>query len=145
VTLPRPQPGLVIHYSYLWADQQAAGAEEGRKNRPCAVILSNQTIEGEQIVTVVPLTHTTPRSQEDAVELPNAVKTHLGLDEERSWIVITEFNSFLWPGPDLRRRPGVEPPRFDYGMLPPRLFAHLRDKLLAAHAARRVAAVKRSE
>jgi hypothetical protein len=77
--------------------------------------------------------------------LPNAVKAHLGLDEERSWIVTTEFNSFLWPGPDLRPRPGVEPPRFDYGMLPPRLFAHLRDKLLAAHSARRVVAVKSSE
>jgi hypothetical protein len=36
------------------------------------------------------------------VEVPLRVARHLGLDEERSWIVTTELNVFVWPGPDLR-------------------------------------------
>ena len=37
------------------------------------------------------------------LELPQAVKKHLGLDAERSWVVLSESNLFDWPGPDLRR------------------------------------------
>lgn len=29
-------------------------------------------------------------------------QTRLGLDDERSWVVLTEANRFVWPGPDLR-------------------------------------------
>ena len=37
------------------------------------------------------------------------------------------------------------PKRFDYGMLPPRFFAHLRDLLLRAHLDRRLEGVPRTE
>jgi hypothetical protein len=33
-------------------------------------------------------------------------KRRLGLDAEQSWIMITEANGFVWPGPDLRPVPG---------------------------------------
>ena len=33
---------------------------------------------------------------------PDTVKRRLELDDERSWIVLTEANRFIWPGPDLR-------------------------------------------
>ena len=69
----------------------------------------------------------------------------LGLDEMPSWIVLTEVNDFLWPGPDLSYVPGSSPPRFDYGVLPPRFFRTVRDRLLALIAARRVVKVIRSE
>ena len=54
------------------------------------------------------------------IEIPRRVKEHLGLDDERSWIVLDEFNVFTWPGFDLRPikdRGG----RVDYGFLPPKL------------------------
>jgi len=54
-------------------------------------------------------------------ELPPAVKKHLGLDEERSWIVVDELNTFTWPGYDLRPIKKKED-RFDYGFLLPKLF-----------------------
>jgi hypothetical protein len=145
VSLPQPIPGLVICYSYLWAREHGQGTEEGRKDRPCAIVAAHQVIEGREVVTVVPVTHTPPSDPLDAVEIPPALKTHLGLDELPSWIMITETNDFLWPGPDLRPIPGTRPPRFDYGMLPPRFFAHVRDRILQAYRRRNLSRISRSD
>jgi hypothetical protein len=145
VSLPVPQPGLVISYSYLWAREHAKGAEEGRKRRPCAIVAARQIIEGRDVVTVVPVTHTPPADPLDAVEIPAAIKTHLGLDEMPSWIMVSETNDFLWPGPDLSPVPGRQPLSYQYGMLPPRFFAYVRDRLLQAHTQRKLNRVPRSE
>jgi mRNA-degrading endonuclease toxin of MazEF toxin-antitoxin module len=79
MSLPTPTPGLVISYSYLWAHEHLAGAEEGRKDRPCAIVAARQVIEGREVVTVVPVTHTPPADPSDAVAIPPALKAHLGL------------------------------------------------------------------
>ena len=135
MSLPAPQSGLVIRYAYLWATEHDRGAEDGAKDRPCAIVAARRIIEGREVVTVVPVTHTPPVDPAEAVEMPPALKAHLGLDDMPSWIVVTETNDFLWPGPDLRPVPG-KPGRFHYGMLPPRFFAHVRNRLLQAHARR---------
>jgi hypothetical protein len=135
----------VISYAYLWAREHGKGAEEGLKDRPCAIVAARQVIEEQEVVTVVPITHTPPTDLDDAVEIPPALKAHLGLDDLPSWIVVTETNDFLWPGPDLRPRPGIRPSRFDYGMLPPRFFVHVRDRILRAHQRRGLNQVPRSE
>jgi hypothetical protein len=70
---------------------------------------------------------------------------HFGLDDLPSWIMVTETNDFLWPGSDLSPVPGVSPKRFDYGMLPPRFFAHVRDQLLKVHLDRRLQRIPRTE
>ena len=116
-----------------------------RKNRPSAIVAARQAIEGRDVVTVVPITHTRPAETADAVEIPAALKRHLGLDHLPSWIVVTETNDFIWPGPDLHPVPGVKPSRFDYGRLPPRFFAHVRDSVLQAHLYRRLDRVPRTE
>jgi mRNA-degrading endonuclease toxin of MazEF toxin-antitoxin module len=74
VSLPDPVPGLVISYSYLWAREHTSGAEEGRKNRPCAIVAARQVVNGREVVTVVPVTHTPPTDPLDAVEIPPALK-----------------------------------------------------------------------
>ena len=145
MSFPTPRPGLVIAYAYLWAREHGRGAEEGVKDRPCAIVAAHQMIEGRDVVTVVPITHSAPANPADAIEIPPPLKAHLGLDDLPSWIVVTETNDFLWPGPDLRPRPGINPSRFDYGMLPPRFFAHVRDRILRAHLHRRLNRVERSE
>jgi hypothetical protein len=127
VSLPTPQPGLVISYAYLWAREHSRGAEEGLKDRPCAIVAARQVIEGRMVVTVVPVTHSPPIDPAEAVEIPPALKAHLGLDDLPSWIVVTETNDFLWPGPDLR--PSGKANRFDYGMLPPRFRGHPRQAI----------------
>jgi hypothetical protein len=81
VPLPEPVHGLVIRYSYLWADEHERGQEEGVKDRPCAIVVMDK--EGEKLVTVLPVTHTPPSDPALAVELPPPTKRRLGLDEPR--------------------------------------------------------------
>ncbi|MDX8538889.1 hypothetical protein RFM23_14800 [Mesorhizobium abyssinicae] len=142
MSLPKPVPGLVVSYSYLWAHEDRKGAEEGRKNRPCALIAARQIVEGREVVTVVPVTHSAPADPADAIEIPAPLKAHLGLDDMPSWIVVSETNDFLWPGPDLRP---IAAGRFDYGMLPPRFYAYLRERILEAHARRKLRRIQRTE
>ena len=143
--LPDPHPGLVVCYSYLWASEHRGGQEEGRKDQPCVVVVARQVIAGKTVVTVAPVTHAEPDDSAAAVEIPPQIKRHLGLDDQRSWIVVSEVNGFAWPGADLRHVAGSKPPRFDYGVLPPGFFRKVRDQLIALHVARRVQAVPRTE
>jgi hypothetical protein len=102
-----PPPGSVIRYAYLWADEQAAGGEEGRKDRPALVLaLSVRSAGGEARLLVLVMTHTPSDDPWDAVPFPATEKLRLGLDDAPAWIVTTEGNAFIWPGPDIRPVPG---------------------------------------
>lgn len=143
--LPDPAPGLVISYSYLWHSEYRLHQEEGIKSRPCAIILTAQSRRGSTIVTALPITHRSPERLDEAVEIPPNTKRRLGLDAARSWIVVSEVNRFIWPGPDLRPISRAEPGRFDYGPLPPSLFRQVRDRFLACAAAQLLEVVPRSQ
>lgn len=145
MAFPKPVPGLVIRYSYLWLEEYRRGREEGVKNRPCAVILVAEDEDHEHKVTVLPISHAPPADPDLAVEIPPAVKRRLGLDDERSWVVLTEANRFVWPGPDLRPRMPRDAASACYGPLPFALFGEIRSKLVAAIRARRMSVVSRSE
>ena len=131
MSFPEPFPGLVIRYAYLWRREYEAGREEGSKDRPCTVVMSVLNDDGDRVVLVLPVTHSRPTDPADAIEIPIPTKNRLGLDSESSWIVITEANEFVWPGPDLRPTPGGDASTIAYGALPPRFFAHVRDAFLA--------------
>lgn len=144
--MPQPEPGLVIRYAYLWSDEHRAGREEGVKDRPCAIIAALTTDdEGEVRVLVLPVTHTAPTQEELAIEIPASVKRHLGLDDAQSWIVVSESNEFLWPGPDLRRVKDGDDSTVAYGFLPPKLFTRVRQRFLKLDAARRAKRVPRTQ
>ncbi len=128
--IPTPEPGLVISYAYLWHDEHKAGQEEGLKDRPSVIVLAvERESDDTTIVTALPITHSAPQDPRSAIEIPLNVKRHLGLDDARSWIMISEGNEFLWPGYDLRKLPRTD--RYDYGFLPPRLFDQVRDAFQA--------------
>jgi hypothetical protein len=132
VAYPEPVVGLVIRYAYLWRREYLKGQEEGLKDRPCAIILARQIVEGETQVIVLPVTHEEPFEPQDAIEIPPETKHRLGLDDDRSWIVLTEANTFDWPGPDLRpKATGAEPTDIAYGFLPQKFFDQVRNKFLA--------------
>lgn len=145
MSLPKPEPGLVIRYSYLWLHEHRAGREDGSKDRPCAIILSMHTDEDGEQILVVPVTHSPPENPEVALELPPTLKQHLGLDTQRSWIVLSESNLFTWPGPDLRRIADRDDSSVAYGFLPPKFFAELRRRFLALETEARSRRVPRSE
>ncbi len=142
---PTPEPGLVIRYAYLWRREALAGKDEGAKDRPCAVVLAHQDAEGETRVYVLPVTHSAAAADSDAVEIPIPVKRRLGLDEDRSWIIVSEANAFTWPGPDLRLVPGKGPESAAYGFLPPALFTVVRDRFLERARRRQAGLVGRTE
>lgn len=133
MTWPTPQPGLVIRYSYLWRREADAGRDEGAKDRPCAVVLSVQDGEGHLSVIALPITHSPPQPPDEGIELPLLTKRRLGLDSERSWVIVSEGNDFVWPGPDLRCQPGQGPESAAYGFLPPMVLRAVRDRFLARY------------
>jgi hypothetical protein len=73
------------------------------------------------------------------------VKIRLGLDEARSWVVLTETNLFAWPGPDLAFQPGQGPESVVYGYLPPRFFRAVSQRFLELNSARRIGVVTRND
>ncbi|MGH6754666.1 MAG: hypothetical protein ACREDP_21125, partial [Bradyrhizobium sp.] len=119
--------------------------EEGLKDRPCAVVLAVSDAEGREEVVVLPITHTPPASPSHALEIPAATKRRLGLDDERSWIVLTEANRFIWPGPDLRPSRRGDPSSVLYGLLSRDFFYAVREKFLAAARAKRATMIPRTE
>jgi hypothetical protein len=134
VPLPNPELGLVISYAYLWHHERRGGQEEGSKDRPSVIVLAvEREADGATIVTVLPITHSPPGGPASAVEIPVPVKEHLGLDDDRSWIIVSEGNEFLWPGYDLRKLPDSD--RYDYGLLPPRFFNKVLRAFLAWYKA----------
>jgi len=143
--LPTPVRGLVIRYSFLWRDEAARGLEEGGKDRPCAVILVSESQQDDLWVTVLPVIHRPPDDPSLAIELPHATKRRLGLDDDRSWIVFTDANRFIWPGPDLRfARPG-DTSSAVYGLLPPNIYEEMRAKFVTAVRSKRARAVTRTD
>jgi hypothetical protein len=135
MTIPDPRPGLVIRYAFLWSHERDAGAIEGSKDRPCAIVVAMPRDEKGHVDTIVaPITHRQPDDIDASLEIPAAVCRSLDLDDGRHWIRFDELNRFLWPGYDLRPRPNGS---YDYGMLPQGLFEQLRQGILTRQRSRK--------
>jgi mRNA-degrading endonuclease toxin of MazEF toxin-antitoxin module len=129
-SLPSPAPGLVIRFAYLWHRQAIEHRQEAEKDRPCLILLH----EDGKRTYVCPITHAPPLQPEAAIEIPARVKAHLGLDDAPSWVIVSECNSFDWPGFDLRRTADGD---VAYGMIPPRLYDRIREaalRLIRSHS-----------
>lgn len=143
--IPDPKPGMVISYSYLWAQEHDKGQEEGLKDRPCAIVSAVDTSEPGTLVTIVPITHSPPQNPDTAIEIPIKSKERLGLDHEQSWIICSEINQFEWPGPDLRPISRKAVDECTYGFLPPKLFQAVKTKILYLGRGRALKVIKRGE
>jgi hypothetical protein len=145
MTLPIPKPGLVIRYSFLWSSEEAAGATEAAKDRPCAIVVAARRDPNGDIDTIVaPITHQPPEDPAASIEIPTATCKSLGLDRGRHWLRLDELNRFVWPGYDLRPIPGHSD-KYDYGMLPRSLFQRLQQGILARQKARAGRMISRNE
>lgn len=141
--LPLPEPGLVIHYEYLWRPESEQGEEHGFKRRPCAMVVATTGISGSVEAIVAPITHTKPVPPSEGVEIPSRVKAHLGLDDKPSWVIVTDLNAFTWPGVDVYMVPRRPSGTYEYGYLPPKLFRIIRERIEALSSVER--ATKRTE
>ncbi|MDQ6435116.1 hypothetical protein RB623_13750 [Mesorhizobium sp. LHD-90] len=136
---------MVIRYSYLWANEHDAGREEGRKDRPCAIIVSVETDEGTTSVVVLPISHSPPAGGVPAIEIPLDTKRRLGLDDERSWVVLSEANQFVWPGFDLRFSKPGDASSVAYGEMPANFFRDLRAAFVKVLREKRARLVSRTQ
>ena len=80
------------------------------------------------------VTHSPPSDPQTAVEIPAATKRRLGLDAERSWIIVDDANQFVWPGADLRPARSGDASSVAYGLLPDGLFKEVQKKFARAIA-----------
>ena len=64
------------------------------KDRPCAIVLAVGAAQDRTRVIVLPITHTAPLPPDEGSELPQSTKTRLGLDDERSWVIVSEGHDF---------------------------------------------------
>ncbi len=144
MNLPKPEIGLVIRYSYLWHREAMAGQEEGNKDRPCAIVAAI-TATDHLMVMVLPITHVQPGNRIVAVEIPLTVKKVIGLDAEKSWVIISEANVFAWPGPDLRPAHDDDLATVVIGFLPPLFFQAIQQQVLRLQASGGITPVPRTE
>lgn len=137
---------MVIRYNYLWANDAASGLREASKERPSAIVVAH-TDDASRVIrcVVVPITHSEPKNEADALEIPPAVCRSAGLDAARSWVVMTEYNEFNWPGYDLAHVPGKDPPSFVYGVLPIGFLQIMRERWQAIRRAGVSSAVDRDD
>jgi hypothetical protein len=118
--------------------------EEGLKDRPVVVVVAHRIINGRTQILVAPITHTKPEVEELAIALPQSVKRNLELDSEQSFIVLTELNQFIWPGPDVRPAPACDDGSPLYGAIPEWLFERVRTALATRLNEQRLDVTKRS-
>jgi hypothetical protein len=142
VPLPEPSPGLVIRYDYLWIDEAALGRDQG-KDRPACLLAASDAAVSPRFVVILPITHTPPAGDTVGVEIPPKVKEAIGLDDARSWVIVSEHNVDEWPNGGLAPLPG-RPGIFAYGFIPPRLFAQIKAKFLELSGQGRGGGVRRS-
>jgi hypothetical protein len=137
---------LVIRYSFLWPndleDEQKWTSE---KDRPAVIVAGVTPLpDGTMRVSVLPITHSTPKDPAGSMEIPQSIKSHLGLDTDKSWVRFDEVNRFEWAGPDLRQIPG-DPGNFAYGHLPPKFYNQLIERFREYGKERRIHVTDRDE
>jgi hypothetical protein len=128
MALPDPEPGLVIRYDYLWTHEAAAGREQGKDHPACLVAASDKAAK-PRFVVLLPITHKQPEGNTVGIEIPAHVKQAIGLDEARSWVVISEHNVDEWPNGGIAPLPG-RPGVFSYGFISTSLFARIKSGFL---------------
>lgn len=140
---PEPRVGLVIRYDFLWSRERDRGLEHGAKDRPCVIVVAVlRRTTGETDILVAPITHSTPREGEVAIEIPPGVGRSLGLDDKQSYIVADEVNAVSWG--DAGIVPAVPGVRWAYGRIPKSLYGRLRAAMLDLVNSRRLKSTDRN-
>ncbi len=142
MAIPEPSPGLVIRYDYLWSREAAAGRTQG-KDRPACLVAASDSKTQPRFVVLLPITHSPPIGETIAIEIPAKVRQSIGLDDQPSWVVVSEYNVDKWPNAGLSPIPG-KADVFAYGFVPPGLFATIKARLVELARQKKSEAVNRS-
>ncbi len=137
MALPKPRPGLVIGYDFLFREQADAGMENASKPHPAAiVIVSRQEVQTR--VSLVAISHAppSPGQANHYLKLTSTECRQMGLDSEEHWINLRDINSFDWPGYDLAQTaPGGD---YVYGIMSKATFIRLVNAIKACAGRRAI-------
>lgn len=131
MALPKPRPGLVVGYDFLFREQADAGMENAGKPHPAAIVLVVKH-DVQTRVSLVAISHSPPSPSEAPyrLKLTPAECREMGLDAGNHWVNVRDVNSFDWPGYDLvRSAPGGS---YTYGRMSKGTFARIVVALKAA-------------
>lgn len=132
---------MVVRYDYLWSREAAAGRDQG-KDRPACLVAASDSQTSPRFVVLLPITHSPPDNETVGVEIPAKVGAAIGLDDQPSWVIVSEHNIDEWPNAGLSPIPG-KPGTFSYGFVPPGLFAEIKNRFLDLARRNRSAPVRR--
>lgn len=136
-----PKVGLVLPHLYVWRGEPAAG--RGSETPPAVIVVAATPLDGGRVlIAATPITNTEPPARQRVVPVPATVAAHLQLDAQRSWILCTEYNEFVWPSIGLAETPDG---RTAYGMAPQQLTAGVHREMLAARSDGPLRAMRRTE
>lgn len=117
------------------------GRQQG-KDRPACLVAASDNSATPKFVVLLPITHSPPLGDTVAIEIPPKVCEAIGLDEERSWIIVSEYNVDEWPNAGLSPIPGRSDV-FAYGFVPPGMFAKIKAAFLELARAKKSVPVQR--
>jgi hypothetical protein len=94
MTRNKRQPGDIVLYPYLWANQQGNSETEGRKTRPTCLVLRLHDIKADlHHLMLVAITSREPDTSTVAVEVPDTERMRAGLTRyPRAWVIVDEYN-----------------------------------------------------
>src|SRR3981189_3340521 len=131
---------MLVRYNDLWT--QAAARRDQGKDRPACLVAASDSQTRPRFVVLLPITHTPPDGDTIGIEIPAKVKQAIGLDDARSWVIVSEHNIDEWPNAGLSPVPG-KPGVFGYGFIPPGLFAQIKARFLELARQNKSGAVRR--
>lgn len=154
--IPKPAPGLILRYGYLWLEELRSGRVDPSKDRPACILMQAAKQAADDLplarsasiasgdVIIFPITTRPLRAGDLGVELLPDEKRLCRLDPEiPSWLVVSEFNADSWPNPDIALIPGTS--RFAYGHASPGLMRRIAREVRRAQARGAILGVKRYE
>src|SRR5690242_21182694 len=59
MSYPKPEPGLVFRYDYLWQREANAGRSTSKDRPACLVVVTDSSVD-PRVVVILPITHSRP-------------------------------------------------------------------------------------
>ena len=91
--MSNPKQSDVWLYDYLWHREHEAGAENGRKPRPTALVTRFTDKYGSTNLFLLPITSKEPHKDKVFIEMSQIERRRAGLSSNmRLWVILDEYN-----------------------------------------------------
>jgi hypothetical protein len=92
---PTPKTGQLVWYPYLWSREREDGETEGRKERPCCLLIpALNPASGKTVLYLLAISTLAPGQGQKAIPIPEIERRRAGLADwkAQSWVYVSEYN-----------------------------------------------------